>query len=74
MGGRCSGYAKVEELWESSYGCGSCSGCNYLQRDEGFYCEVIEGQEPAWECPDLAEELHREEVPVPKKLGFKSWV
>lgn len=73
MGGKCRGYAFVEETWESSYGSGDCRSCNYLQREEGYYCEVIEGQEPPWECPQLAEHLDREEVPVPKRLGFRRW-
>lgn len=74
MGGRCAGYAEVEEIWEANYGGGDCRQCNYLQRDMGYYCEVVEGQEPPWECPVFAEKLHRDEVPVPKKLEFKSWV
>ena len=71
MGGRCKGEAQVQALWDQNYGSGPCRQCNYLQCGS---CQVLEGREAPHRCPEIAEELHREGVPVPRKLKMRKWV
>ena len=54
FGGRCSGQAWVEALWEKTYGtsvCGDCALC--YQEDYCRGCEVCDGRESPLECPEL---------------------
>lgn len=54
---------------------GECQGCAHLYNENytGFNCEVVEGREETWQCPELQGILHSNEVPVPKKFRMKSW-
>ena len=70
-GGRCAGYSFVQEHFEENK-CHGCRSCNHFEESE-FECQVANRVEDAHECPELADFLDRNEVPVPKQLRRKSW-
>ena len=75
MGGRCKGHDWVDDFFNMNMGGHICSDCHSHEHDEeyGYQCQVVNGQEPPWQCPEFSEFLDFEAVPVPKKLKRKSW-
>lgn len=74
MGGDCVGRRIVVRYWNEN--CWSeCQNCMAFEHDpdDGYQCQVVNGQEETWYCQGLLEVLHYEEVPVPRRLNMKGW-
>lgn len=74
MGGDCVGRSVVARYFRDNAWY-DCRNCNCFEHDDqdGNQCQVLNGQEDTWHCPELQEVLHRNEVPVPKRLNIKRW-
>lgn len=67
MGGRCEGGAFVYHTWENQMH-GICRDC--MLRDEieewdgssVWKCQVVEGQEPSIQCPELQEHVRYNDI------------
>lgn len=78
IGGRCDGGWLVGETFDKGPH-GPCRGCHYLVESDGeMRCQVMDGQEPARECPVLSEfigfegiQLYGVNKPPPKKMGWR---
>lgn len=83
MGGVCDGQAFVATIFERTHGGGPCKDCYLCETEETAYgqerlCAVVQGREPAMQCPELVEhiafegtKLYGVNKPIPKKLGWR---
>ena len=71
MGGRCKGELIVAKFFDENQ-FPDCMKCGLYDITTAS-CQVLDGIERTWECPELQDYLNYHEVPVPKKLKRKSW-
>lgn len=76
LGGRCTGKNLVYDYFYSFRR--ECTECA-MNCSGG--CQVVDGLEPPWVCPILADDLHRNEIPLTGKARMyfrdatrNSWV